>query len=85
MCLNWGDDNFQILYFKIYFTGWRMKKRKMVKRRKTESIMVRCLSVWGNSICFSVVVPPDQVHPDSIPHDELHPSTEPIWSESGLD
>ena len=45
---------------------------------------LRNLSVWRNVICFSLVVPPDQVHPDSIPHDELHPSTEPIWSESGL-
>ena len=32
-----------------------------------------------------LVVPPDQVHPVSIPHDEPHQSTESIWSEFGLD
>ena len=28
----------------------------------------------STQISFEVVEPPDQFHPDSVPHDELHPS-----------
>ena len=76
---------YKLLHLWMPIVRENISKRRHLEHWRESPLANTSLNVWRNTICFSLIVPPDQVHPVSIPHDELHQSTEPIWSEFGLD